>query len=72
MLVEVGGGGGGGEAEAIWTDIDDDRADALLAEESCTPIVKVEVPAVAGCPEIMPEAELILSPEGKDPVATDQ
>jgi hypothetical protein len=50
----------------IW-----DCADALLGEESCKFIAKLNVPAVAGLPEIMPEAESIASPLGREP-ETDQ
>jgi hypothetical protein len=50
----------------------DALADALLGEESCTPITKLKLPAAVGWPEITPEAELRPTPAGNDPPATDQ
>ena len=70
MPVVVGGVGGVGAA-AIWTDMDD-WTEVLLAEESCTWIINPNVPAADGSPETIPEVELILSPVGNEPVATDQ
>jgi hypothetical protein len=50
----------------------DDWTEVLLAEESCTWIINPNVPAADGSPETIPEVELILSPVGNEPVATDQ
>jgi hypothetical protein len=50
----------------------DDWTEVLLAEESCTWIINPNVPAADGSPETMPEVELILSPVGNEPFATDQ
>jgi hypothetical protein len=69
-VVEICNAGGGTVAAVICIDIWD-CADAFAADESCTLIVKLNVAALDGWPEISPEAELTVSPFGRAPEATD-